>query len=425
MKTTTYEYHPIAAMFPLMDSESDERAKMKEDIRIHGQKETIDLYEGQILDGRNRYEICTELGIEPQVSTLPDDEDPVAYVISKNLHRRHLDASQRAMLVLDKWDKYKKDAKTRQGTRSDLQLVGNVAQKSRATEDAAKAAGVSDRTMHDAVVVKEQGSTRLKRDVRSGKVSASAAAKQVRSDAIRALVATLPKTIRDKVDNGAIDPPAAELKRMASLPEGVQGKISDALRMTRAKTLAEAFTQCGITKAPPKKTSPAENIDNDILSKLKALGTTKAELERLSELNPAQQKATVALVTSGKEKTVASAILAVMGDATTPRDKLKQVIPPKLRKHAADGWFAATEKALKQAITDLKVRSGNPFLHPLEPIVEHLQTAATKIGDAAFGIVCPACEGAGKDCGWCRSTGWMPAWAFTDYKAKTNYKGKK
>jgi hypothetical protein len=243
-----------------------------------------------------------------------------------------------------------------------------------------------------------------------------------RAGAIRELLASLPKTIREKVDSGAIDPPDAELRRMSSLTEDDQTAIARAIRVGHAKTLAEAFTQCGITKAPPKKTSPADKIDNDMLSKLKALGTTKAELERLSELNPAQQKATVALVTSGKEKTVCSAILAVRGDATTPRDKLKQVIPQKLRKHAADGWYIATEKAIKQAITDLKVRSGNAFLHPLEPIIEHLQTAATKIGDGAFGCVCPSCDGKGTDCGWCRSTGWMPAWAYTDYRAKTGGK---
>ena len=77
-----------------------------------------------------------------------------------------------------------------------------------------------------------------------------------RAGAIREILAKLPKTIREKVDSGAIDPPAAELKRMASLPEGKQGDIAAALRMTRAKTLAEAFTQCGITKAPPKTTTP-------------------------------------------------------------------------------------------------------------------------------------------------------------------------
>lgn len=179
---------------------------------------------------------------------------------------------------------------------------------------------------------------------------------------------------------------------------------------------------CGITKAPPKKTSPAEKIVKALLPRLKELGTTKAERERLGEFAADKQQAIVALVDGQTVTSIGAAIGEFDKDGAAPRDKLKQVIPPKLRKHAADGWYIATEKAIKQAITDLKVRSGNAFLHPLEPIIEHMQTAATKIGDGAFGVVCQSCEGTGKDCGWCRSTGWMPAWALTDYRAKTGGK---
>jgi len=39
-----------------------------------------------------------ELGIEPKTREY-DDSEPLKYVVSKNLHRRHLSASQRAMIA--------------------------------------------------------------------------------------------------------------------------------------------------------------------------------------------------------------------------------------------------------------------------------------------------------------------------------------
>jgi len=236
-----YEYHPIAAMFPMMDLTSSERKEMLEDIRVNGQQEDIDLHDGQILDGRHRYEMCMELGIKPKFRKLPKGTDPVAYVISKNLHRRHLNAGQRAMLVLDKWDEYKKDAKNRQGTRTD-QHPGTGAQMLRATEDAAKDAGVSDRTMHDAVVVKEQGSKKLQAEVRSGKTSVKAAAKQVRE------VAKLPltrdqmlKKIPKELHSAISGIGTATIERLSELTPGHQREAVGLLTSGQAKTLGGAI----------------------------------------------------------------------------------------------------------------------------------------------------------------------------------------
>jgi ParB-like nuclease domain len=88
--------HPHAAMFPM--SLDDELAELTADIEKHGQREPIRLYEGQILDGRNRYEACLRIGIEPKTVQYEGD-DPAAFVISANLYRRHLTPAQKQEVV--------------------------------------------------------------------------------------------------------------------------------------------------------------------------------------------------------------------------------------------------------------------------------------------------------------------------------------
>ena len=75
-------------------------AALKADIRTKGQNEPIWLYQGKILDGRHRYQACVELGIEPSFREY-QGVDPVGFVVSQNLHRRHLDVSQRAMIAAE------------------------------------------------------------------------------------------------------------------------------------------------------------------------------------------------------------------------------------------------------------------------------------------------------------------------------------
>lgn len=89
--------HPAAELFPLMPEAEFEA--LKEDIRVNGQNDDIVLWDGQLLDGRHRLRACTELGIEPSYTKLPKAIDPIAWVVSHNLHRRHLTTAQRAMVA--------------------------------------------------------------------------------------------------------------------------------------------------------------------------------------------------------------------------------------------------------------------------------------------------------------------------------------
>lgn len=99
----TGEVHPAAAMFPMMsDDELDELAA---DIAANGQREPIVLLaDGTLLDGRNRLAGCKLADVAPTF-VVYDGDDPDGFVASRNIHRRNMTPSQRAMLVVKLGDK--------------------------------------------------------------------------------------------------------------------------------------------------------------------------------------------------------------------------------------------------------------------------------------------------------------------------------
>jgi ParB-like chromosome segregation protein Spo0J len=92
-----FPIHPVAALFPIMNDE--ELNDLIEDIRQNGQRENIVLDgDGQLLDGQNRQIACERLAIKPR-TRIYEGGDPIAFIISMNVKRRHLSASQRAMIA--------------------------------------------------------------------------------------------------------------------------------------------------------------------------------------------------------------------------------------------------------------------------------------------------------------------------------------
>lgn len=90
----TIEAHEIANLFPLLGGKEFE--EFKEDIRKNGLKVPITIYEGKILDGRNRHRACVEVGVPP-VFIAYEGSDPVGHSWSLNYTLRHLNQSQKAL----------------------------------------------------------------------------------------------------------------------------------------------------------------------------------------------------------------------------------------------------------------------------------------------------------------------------------------
>ncbi len=158
------QIHPVANIFPPMGAR--EFQALCDDVRAHGLREPIWLHEdGRIIDGRHRYRACGVVGIEPQFRTWDGSGEVVSFVVSLNLHRRHLDESQRALVAA-------RIATLAQGQRADRSIdLSSVTQ-----QDAADMLNVSVPSVKRAREVLDTGAPQLVEAVERGDLSVSFAA---------------------------------------------------------------------------------------------------------------------------------------------------------------------------------------------------------------------------------------------------------
>lgn len=96
-----YERHHLSAIFG--DIPKEEFNALQTDIDKNGFTDHVIItYENKILDGWHRYKIAKKVDrLEELVFKPLTVFDPSKYVMSKNLHRRHLTESQRAQIVVE------------------------------------------------------------------------------------------------------------------------------------------------------------------------------------------------------------------------------------------------------------------------------------------------------------------------------------
>jgi len=156
-------FHDVANIFPLMGER--ELSELARDIQANGLREPIWLHEdGRIIDGRNRYLACERVGVEPDYRTWDGQGSLVAFVVSLNLHRRHLDESQRALVAA-------RIANLGEGRPDKTTAIAAVSQ-----SDASDLLNVSVDSLQRAKRVLDDGATELVQAVERGDVAVSTAA---------------------------------------------------------------------------------------------------------------------------------------------------------------------------------------------------------------------------------------------------------
>lgn len=164
--------HEIANMFPMMGD--DDYRGLVEDIRKNGLREPIYTKDGAIIDGRNRYKACQEIGTIPLTREYPND-DLVTFVVSLNLSRRHLTSSQKATVAVEALPLLEAEAKKRQIRKP---VDNSVSQKieqqnqNKSTQQAAQIFGTNRQYVSAAKKLKAESPEAFEK-VKSGEVTLS------------------------------------------------------------------------------------------------------------------------------------------------------------------------------------------------------------------------------------------------------------
>jgi len=140
--------HPAAELFPLMPP--DELRVLGEDIMKNGLRSPVVLWRADdktpavLLDGRNRLDAIEMAPGSPvevrNVVMLDHTTDPYAFVISTNIHRRHLTAEQKRELIatLIKATPEKSDRRIAETVKASPTTVGTVRAEMEAKGDVSK-----------------------------------------------------------------------------------------------------------------------------------------------------------------------------------------------------------------------------------------------------------------------------------------------
>lgn len=252
--------HPAAEMFPMM--RDDELNELATDIKANGQREPVVMHGGQVIDGRNRLRACEIAGVEPKFTQWSGTGSVVAWILSANLHRRHLTDTQRAMVAGRVAEALAAEGRERsaQNLRKtwDLVDVSNRAHpdEGRSADKAASMLNVSTAATKKATKVLKTGHKKLVQAVTEGNVSLDAAAQ----------VATLPKERQRKlVESGEVKEAAKKIRReKASAKEKVeQPSTTDHAQSPSPEPTMQAFPAQPEPEPITTTASPSEPNQED------------------------------------------------------------------------------------------------------------------------------------------------------------------
>lgn len=178
------QFHELADLFPMMSVE--ELSDFADRIERDGfdPAHPIILFEGKVLDGRNRWTACDALRLEGRLKGPPpfqqfSGSSPLSFVLQENLHRRHLTATQKATLAVEILPFEEKEARERERTRSLGKEKIPDAAKGQARDKAAAKVGANPRYVSDAKKIKAENPD-LYAQMQSGEKDMQAAKKEAK-----------------------------------------------------------------------------------------------------------------------------------------------------------------------------------------------------------------------------------------------------
>jgi hypothetical protein len=172
---------------------ANEHAALERSLLAEGCRDALVLWGDVLIDGHNRYDICTRHGIEfrtVQNATFSSLDDVMLWVIDNHLARRSVSDYQRGVLALRKKDivtaRIAQRAAEPEGPAAPDAAMAPESPPWNTREDVAKAARVSSNTISQIERIQKAATPQLVEAVRSGTISINAAAN----------VASLPESVQ-------------------------------------------------------------------------------------------------------------------------------------------------------------------------------------------------------------------------------------
>jgi len=180
MNRITIDEEFKALIPPLSD---EERELLEGSIVSDGCRDPLVLWDGVLIDGHHRHEICTRLGIEfnaVDMANLETRNDARLWIIRNQLGRRNLSNYQRAELVLKLKPAIAEKAKEKQ-----QEAGGAVPQKSAKApidtrDELSKSSGLSHDTIHKADFIGQHADEETKQALRTGETSINREYKRIK-----------------------------------------------------------------------------------------------------------------------------------------------------------------------------------------------------------------------------------------------------
>jgi hypothetical protein len=179
MSEKEYEFHTYAAVVPMLGQV--ELAALAADIQGNGLRQPIMLFEGKILDGRNRYKACRIVGVEPSFQHFNGEGDPIDYIVSMNLVRRQLTASQKGLAVA-KIAELPRGNPALQKSKSLANPKSAQMPNRKTVAELAEEVDVSPRTVGQAKHVLREAAKETITEIEQGKKSVATAVKEIKAE---------------------------------------------------------------------------------------------------------------------------------------------------------------------------------------------------------------------------------------------------
>ena len=236
-----------------------------------------------------------------------------------------------------------------------------------------------------------------------------------RYEARAVLVDGLASAVKKRIENGSISVTDRELQALSQYKKKDQSDIAGRVLAEEVSSLTEAI-DAHEDELATEDISPSDNrfakAAQDYLANHK---TSIAERRQLLELAKSDQVSLLKFMADQKIRSIASGLPAWEEGLSGPQDPLGNAIPEHLISLFENDPLDSLKQPLNAVKTSVAAQQSNPYLK-IAVINESIADILRTIQEAKPKVVCPDCKGSG--CQWCRASGWMPAWAYNDWKAK-------